>query len=454
MKKTFAIFALCLLVLLGGVIAAVTHLHDDRDDMTVHFAALQGDPAAAEGFTATQSLHYENYLRWDLTIPLDQPENTEIAFSRQKDLYYGGEGTFVNCAVYINIPDGDSYQLNEKIYDLEELFLTDPNLAVYRDFLPMVKEVLAETPNNQRHSKTFLLKDWLEVYPLAVEAYAPYMAGPASMSELGDAWEDFFSFPIPEEEAWTITMEKGSDGAILAFQLFCETPAYSPNALWAYAGDRLFFTLDGNSSGACANAPGGFGLYAPEVVWEDGAPWQQLDQLSNVYPLPQGTEVLDLKASSDESRLLLTIQQGDGAIFQVIDPETMELLHTFPIPQEVPERVFWGENFLLFLGPETLHLYEPDGETYTHVFSAPMEDHIRNAEDYLLRAVWNGERLAVATAGDYQRQLPGLTLSVFADGALAFQGFYEPDPNENIRQGGSYRYVELLPGAELELTWN
>ena len=454
MKKTFAIFALCLLVLMGGVIAAVTHLHDDRDDMTVHFAALQGDPAAAQGFTAAQSLHYENYLRWDLTIPLDQPENTEIAFSRQKDLYYGGEGTFVNCAVYINTPDGDSYQLNEKIYDLEELFLTDPNLAVYRDFLPMVNETLAETPNNQRHNKTFLLKDHLEVYPLAVEAYAPYMAGPASMSELGDAWEDFFSFPIPEDEAWTITMEKGSDGAILAFQLFCENPAYSPNALWAYAGDRLFFTLDGNSSGACANAPGGFGLYAPEVVWEDGNPWQQLDQLSNVYPLPQGTEVLDLKASSDESRLLLTIQQGDGAIFQVIDPETMELLHTFPIPQEVPERVFWGENFLLFLGPETLHLYEPDGESYTHVFSAPMEDHIRNAEDYLLRAVWNGERLAVATAGDYQQQLPGLTLSVFADGALAFQGFYEPDPNEKIRQGGSYRYVELLPGAELELTWN
>lgn len=453
MKKTFAIFALCLLVLLGGVIAAVTTLHQDRDDVTVTATTFAGDPAAAEGFTARQSAHLQNKLYWDLTIPLAHPESTEVAFSRQNDQHYNIAGTAVNCAVYINTPSSGSRVANEKVYDLEEVFLTDPNLAVYRDFLPMVNETLAETPNNKRHSKTFRLKDHLEVYPMAVEAYAPYTDGPRSMSELGDAWEDFFAFPIPEEETWTITMEKGTDGAILAFDLTCDSPAYSPNVLTAYAGDRLFFTLAGNSSGACVNTPGGFGIYATDVVWEDGNPWQKLDRLSNVYPLPQGTEVLDLAVSSDGKHLLLTCRQGEVCTFTVIDPETMTAKDSFSVPGESPDRVFWGEGFLLFCGEETFHLYQPQGDTYAHVFTAPMEDHIRNAEDYLLRAVWNGGRLAIATA-DGQSRLPGLTLSIFEDGALAYQGVYETSLNQD-KQEGSYPddFVFLLSGRELELAW-
>lgn len=453
MKKTFAIFALCLLVLLGGVIAAVTTLHQDRDDVTVTATTFAGDPAAAEGFTARQSAHLQNKLYWDLTIPLAHPENTETVFSRQNNLSYGGEGALVNCAVYISTPSSSKWLANEKIYDLKEAFLTDPNLAVYRDFLPMVKETQEETPNSKRHSKTFLLKDHLEVYPMAVEAHAPYTAGPRSMSELGDAWEDFFAFPVPEEEAWTITIEKGTDGAILAFDLTCDSPAYSPNVLTAYAGDRLFFTLAGNSSGACVNTPGGFGIYAPAVVWEDGNPCHQMDSLSNVFPLPQETEVLDLAAAADGENLLLTYRQEEVCTFTVIDPETMTAKDSFSVPGESPDRVFWGEGFLLFCGEETFHLYLPQGETYTHVFSAPMQTHIRNAESYLLQALWNGERLAIATADGYNR-LPGLTLSVFEDGTLVYQGVYETSLNEG-KQEGSYPddYVYLLNGAELELGW-
>lgn len=453
MKKTFAIFALCLLVLLGGVIAAVTVLHDDRDDVTVTVSNVKGDPAAAEGFTAQQSAHFQHNLRWDLTIPLAHPENTETVFSRQNNLSYGGEGALVNCAVYISTPSSSKWLANEKIYDLEEAFLTDPNLAVYRDFLPMVKETQEETPNSKRHSKTFLLKDHLEVYPMAVEAHAPYTVGPRSMSELGDAWQDFFAFPVPEEEAWTITMEKGTDGAILAFDLTCDSPAYSPNVLAAYAGNRLFFTLDGNSSGACVNTPGGFGIYAPAVVWEDGNPWHQMDSLSNVFPLPQETEVLDLAAAADGENLLLTYRQEEVCTFAVIDPETMAVADSFSLPGQAPERIFWGDGFLLFCGEETFHLYQPQGDTYAHVFTAPMEDHIRNAEDYLLRAVWNGGQLAIATA-DGQSRLPGLTLSIFEDGALAYQGVYETSLNQD-KQEGSYPddFVFLLSGRELELAW-
>ncbi|MBQ2925198.1 MAG: hypothetical protein IJE03_00005, partial [Ruminiclostridium sp.] len=62
MKKTFAIFALCLLVLLGGVILAVTALHNDRDDVVVTANTLAGDPAAAQGFTARQSVHRGGHL--------------------------------------------------------------------------------------------------------------------------------------------------------------------------------------------------------------------------------------------------------------------------------------------------------------------------------------------------------------------------------------------------------
>ena len=82
-----------------------------------------------------------------------------------------------------------------------------------------------------------------------------------------------------------------------------------------------------------------------------------------------------------------------------------------------------------------------------------MEDHIKNAEDYLLRAVWNGERLAIATT-DGQSRLPGLTLSIFEDGALTYQGVYETSFNQD-KQEGSYPddFVFLLSGRELELAW-
>lgn len=450
MKKAFLCFVLVLCLTLGLVVPAALSLHQARDQVAVTSATTYGDPTQAAGLTAKQSAHYDNHLRWDLTIPLDRPEDTATAFSSRQPPAEGGP---MGPSIYARTPSGATFLSGGT--SLESAVEANFELA---PLLPLFQEIAQQAPDGQIHSETIDPRDYLDVYPLVVDItvpYAAYRSGDGSMAYLSQVWQDFFAFPIPADERWTITIRKGSQGGIQEFSL--EAPAtYAPNFLTAYAGERVFFTLDGNSSGACVNTPGGFGIYTLALAEQDGIPWAELDALSNVFPLPQGTVVVDLSASQDGQSLLLTTRLGDACTLRVIDPETMEVKQSFPVSDPNLSGVLLGENFLLLYGEETFHLFSLENGTCAHVFSAPMEESMVQGADYLgdnyLTAAWNGERLAMGAS--LTPDSSGLVLAVYEAGTLTYLGTYVTSlTEEDDNPWPPSDPVRLVNGAELTLTW-
>ena len=181
MKKTFAIFALCLLVLLGGVILAVTALHNDRDDVVVTANTLAGDPAAAKGFTARQSVHRGGHLLWDLTIDLGDPDATRTEFTYVKE-DLGIPTPRMGEAILIQTPTSwSSYS------DLDNL---EPA------YQAMARDVAWRTPEGEARTETLLLSDYWDCYPLSVHL-------PTDDTDLTEedhardaSFTDFFRFPV------------------------------------------------------------------------------------------------------------------------------------------------------------------------------------------------------------------------------------------------------------------
>ena len=456
MKKAFVLFALCLVLVLGAVSIAFFHLHQDRNQVTVTAETLAGDPAQAAGLTAKQSAQYNGRLRWDLTIPLDRPQDTVSDFSSRQP---PAEGIPMGPSIYMSVPGpGNSIYSLSGSYSLESVTKSNPELA---PLLPLFQEIAQQTPDGQTHSETITLRDYLDVYPLAVDITVSYPTcrnGNYSMGYLSKVWQDFFAFPIPADERWTISIQKDNQGDIRELTLEKDSlyATYSPNLFTVYLGGRLFFTLDGNSSGACVNTPGGFGLYSPALVWQDGNPYLELDVLSNVFPLPQGTVVLDLSASRDGQNLLLTTRLGETCTLEVIDPETMAVKQSLTIPDRDLTRSIVEEDFLLFWSDAQLHLYSLGNGIYTYVFSAPMEESLILGEDYLA-AAWNGEKLALAAPADPTTYAPGLTLAVYTQGTLVYRGIYKTSLTDNAREDPDSPRptgtVRMVNGAELALAW-
>ena len=444
MKKTFALFTLCLVLILGIVAVAAFTLHHDRDQVSVTAETLAGDPAQAAGLTAKQSAQYDGRLYWNLTIPLDRPEDTETVFSSHQSLNQGRPGT---PSIYLSVPTDGTYLLYSP-YDLEAVANCNPGMP---SILPLLQEVVDRTPDGQQHAETLVLADYMDVYPLNVEVTAPYTTSRSGDYDLSPVWQAFFSFPIPEEETWTITARKDSQGNLLELSMACSAPSYSPNVLTAYTGDRLFFTLDGNSSGACVNTPGGFGIYSPALVWQDGDPYLELDVLSNVFPLPQGTQVLNLSPSRDGKDLLLTTRLGEVCTLRVIDPETMAVEQSLTIPDENLTGSLLEETCLLLWSDTQLHLYTQEAGAWTYRFSSPMNGFLLQGADQLT-AAWNGERLALGTP--LSSNSPGLVLAVYEAGTLTYLGTYATSrTEEDATPWPPSDPVCLVNGAELALAW-
>ena len=483
MKKAFLCFALVLCLTLGLVVPAALSLHQARDQVTVTSATTYGDHAQAAGLTAKQSAQYNDHLRWDLTIPLDRPEDTATEFSYHQTLI--GEPQ-PSHDLYMYVPNGTRFFHGSST--LEDAVEGSPE---QKPLLPMFQDVASRTPNGKRYSETVTLKDYVDCYPLAVDLgglpYGVLHSGEGSAKDpfwddfaISQAFQDFFSFPVPEDEAWTVTIEKDDQGNLLELSTECPYPVFSPNVISTFGEDSLFFTFDQYSAANFEHTPGGFGLYRLGLVREGASVFLDLDSLANIHPLPENAVVLDLTDSCDGQTLLLTYCLGKDYTCEVLDPETMTVLQSFPVPADPPspvmvhtedtqgneisyEETHWdlngslpGENFLVLYGDARFHLFSLENGTYTYEFSAPMEEHMLYYPYELLSGAWNGETLALASVSE---STTGLSLSMFEAGELVYQGIYEtslndaPVDQENPDNSYYFDPVHLLSGSKLTLTW-
>lgn len=186
MKRWFAIFLLCLLVIAVGAAASLLWLREDRSQVAVTAEPLEGDISAAEGFTAWQSAHMGRHLRWDLTIPLARPADTVAEYT------------------YLEEELALSLRETAPLY-FETGYLREENSPLERVY----KDVAARAPQlgpGETYTETVLLEGYLDAYPLYVyvyeqlapaHGYSTFTVTAPAHKEIGRMMEDYFSFPLP-----------------------------------------------------------------------------------------------------------------------------------------------------------------------------------------------------------------------------------------------------------------
>ena len=471
MKKTFAIFALCLLVLLGGVIAVVTHLHSDRNNIVVTAHDRTGDRSAAEGFTAQQSVRRGGHLLWDLTIDLGTPEDSTARFTYVRE-DMGGlvEAAPEDLIFYLTT---DSYGSASAI-ETEAAEMDDP-------WTRMIQDVYNRTPEGEIRTENLLLSDYFTYYPLIVHFILPENAdgikGTQNSNLLHQALQDFFRFPVVPDDTLPVTMDRtAEDGCTMEHRPGTASP--SMQSVCAITQEGCFFSFYPTTRPfpSFGEVPGGYGLYW--IAMADGQP--DPDSLSCIYPLPEGTYALDLTLTPDSSRLVMTTGSAEGYGCIVLDTQTMKEIQTFPVPMDPPvcstaflttqdgTRIPYlccsfevmpslaGEDFFCLMTKEEIHLFLLKDGQYAHQFSVPSQE--ENLQTYRPggTGLWTGETLALAKGTDDK---PGLELWVYDhQGTLLYHGKYVTSLEQDARtdpEDMEYwkNSLYLVEGAELTLGW-
>ena len=494
MKKAFLCFLLVFVLVFAGAAVAAMSLHQSRDQVTVTTITQVGDPAAVQGLTARQTVGCGGYLQWDLSIPLDRPETSSTRFSYASRYHviddYEPDGIWIvpadNAAFFYTGVTLDS--------------LADDSSPVQTLLAPLFRSVAEKTQPGCRYTEDVRLKDYTDIYPLQVsfDGYygsdlpwqARYQKAPSWYSiddSLRQALQTFFSFPVPQEEIWAITVEKDENGAITELNYESKTsPSIILNTSAVWSDTDLYFAFDQHSYGLPSfhQVPGGYGVYHLSITPEEDTVYLELDSLETLVSLPEGSMVLDLALSGDESSLLLTYGLGPDTFFLVLDPETGEARQSFSVPARPAGTVetatldsegnpqgtytspYWstesilsGENFTVLYGDDTLYLYTLENGTYTYAFSAPMQTHLRSGYSYdHLYGAWNGTQLALGSVSGLQ----ALALSVYEGGQLQYHGVYktslgdvastasQPEEDEFSMESDS---LALFPEQALTLVW-
>ena len=486
MKKTFVLFILCLVLILGGVAAAALPIRDSQDQVTVTATTLEGDPRAAQGLTATAILQLNGQVTWSIAVPADAPQAAVTERSQ---------------SLGPSDPDPYAYPIQVNLFDdrdaagfsslpgspLEDaLNQSSPLVKVIN---PVYADVASRTPKGEARTETLNMADYLDHYPFSLRVDYPYdlqwegqtIETYQGAEAIGQATRDFFAIPLPEEDLWAVTVEKNQEGNILALQSRAAgfTPYLYPLTVFPQGAclftfrDDLAFGLD------FGQIPGGYGVYrmdrADTIL--------TLESLTNIFSLPEGSSVLTMDLTPDGKYLFLTYCLGEDYTLLILDPETMTVKQSFPIPGQAPlttqvfafdyqgksisrEGIQWDVNstlcqddcFLLY-GAFTFHLFTRNQNgTYIHQFSCPRPASVSGNPSNLF-ATWNGEKLALASGTYTTYTDTDFTVTILDDtGAVLYRGLYENSLSDPVQESHNYNVESpnvpiLAESGPLTLAW-
>ena len=459
MKKTMAALLCCLLLAGTGMGVSAHQIRASAEQVTVTVTAAQGDPAAAAGLIARQQANTPQNLSWELTIPLAVPAKTTAAH------WLAEEGSFPWACP----EEGLRFEfglaaLNDTSIPRSFQEIAGGYTPIHPLLAPLLEDLAGSLGPGEEGTFSVSPQAYLDAYPFQVtlsegaiflwdsdDVIGPYV--------LGGPLAEFFRFPFPQGETWTVHLGKNQGGQLSVLEI---QPAQAPPdmaLIFAQGETQVFFAFAPGEGGALPSfdqVPGGYGIYRMDET-RTGGSLQAPDpeRLETVYSLSpeEGTPVL-LALSPQEDTLFLVTQKEDSTFCTVVDPETKAARQTFPLPM-VPERLVTGEGVCLFCGPEDFLAYAQDGTgALTYRWDAPLPEGAGLAETLSLRAAWNGEKLALGLYAPDTRRT-GLTLAVYgAGGTCLYQATYTTSLDQVWNQAGEDSPVSLFYGPEaLDLSW-
>lgn len=445
MKRTLLSMLVLVVLAVGGLCTAHNFVNREKDRVILTEEVLSGDRSAAEGITVDLHAHLRQQAFWDstYTVGAQDPCVTDFHFSPMREPYFS-DHPYEGMALQ---PD---FERDMDAWDRDS-GEAPQGIAVAYDTLAQ------DAPVGQEVRQTIRFRDYYEFYPWHISADLPnaYLGWYRPRSNREDredkSYQDiqeFFRIPVQEDQI-TIHLTKDQDGRIRNWG--------SSNSdtldLWtvnAVGDNACYFTFqwpeEAPNPPDLSQVPGGFGIYRLPYGPDTEEEWRlYTEDLAMVYPLDMDEEILNLRLSEDQDRLMVFRQKDGVYSMTVLDTATFQTLQTLELARYPDEEHSYAladlpTGFVLACTPCGLTVIEeqPDGQ-YAVVLEAPL-DQLEDLWEFhwnLIALDWDGQRLA-AVCSDQNGWGCGFYLAVFEDGAMPYLGYYTSSledlpPNTTLR---------------------
>ncbi len=414
MKKMTALLLVLLIAAASAMAVSAARLSENAEAVVYTPAVLSGDESEANDVRLSFSRSWDYRLHWQTDWSASGSE-TEFRFTQNREYYrdeYAPRGIYMIYNFYIDA----MAQAYDELIDKTQPGSTGSavvRLADYFDYYPFWYSID--------------LPGWAFELDADNRYWEDAMERPTLEEQLWDALNDFFRIPVHGSETMLIDVEKDSDGNVFTrggtYNSYFSMDCYS-----AIVGNDCFFTVRfyENELGELPDLsliPGGWGVYRLSFDESD----IHIDSLENVWPIADGTELMNMTAMGDDRLTLHTVENGKY-VLTVIDTESMTQVQRLEVidfnPDELWSNLAECDGFMVLslsdcrfvVLAEANGLYEIRMQGDEAVWLEYMSD-----SSFAL----SGDRLAVA-GGIYTGDVPdsGFMLAVFDSGELVYNGRY------------------------------
>ena len=423
---------LCLLVLLfflalGAVAYAASEVQGEADSVTVTHTLLAGDPAAAKGLV--MKWHGgDDTLRWDTTYELGtQPVcRTDFSFRGIWAGYNWEPSGYI--FEFATFPAWYSYESESELtYHYLTLELKNETGFMAR----LVNDVTSRMePGVFERSEHLRVSDYYDNYPLYENG--SYLLD--SKGQNAEAFQSYFSIPIPEDFWLDVTVHKDLYDNRLSAVFLIPFRAAAPTLQGIRLEDTVYFyflSTDGKLD--FSQVKDGPGIY--QVPYRQKAlPIIDATALECVYPLASPkTQIEYLKLSQDLKAFFLVTREEDSQVFHILWRDTMEPMAEVVLPEGAPLQAIYqvpgtvpngAEGYLTLFEDNSFCFFITDahGGLIPKFRGTLTLDGAQDIEQRFSTAAYDGARLAVLGKDPDSK---ALYLQIYDARGLSYAGGYD-----------------------------
>jgi len=506
MRKAMIIFALLLVLTIGGISYAHASLTASQYDVSFTEVASYGDVSAVDGLTVSVQTQLAQHLLWDSVYTFGQEPNTQTTFDfSSKPRNWQGE--YIANALSLDILSDFSISAygGDLLSDSERdsIFRNEWDSALSQDITSMSAffyDVASRTKNGEQHSETINIRDYYEYYSINVNFFEyqmspnyfirydgegrQYISKQVDYIETREVFSNYFKIPVPENHRVTVDIHKDSAGNVVQISLTQESPVWL-RAVSVDTKPGIYFALETEGLTDLRDINGNFGIYllpASTILDYDGAELPTLDyhNLSAVYPLDESVHVQRLDLSEDESCLNLLTIEDDILFLTVIELATMTERQKLPLFDNIGEQrwqnvIYKGGLFFLLLDDARFVLAQMSGDSIYQIVLSDARDYELLNEDVFASGYyrhydpvvsWDGARLAIVTAAQpffthidngytfgHIYDICGFEVEIFDEDGLKHKGIYKNSLDVMATMTDYYGRCRLIDSGGLSPSW-
>lgn len=346
MKWRMTLFALLLVLGLGGMAAAHGWYYAARDQIRYEAVDIQGDEAALEGLSVEFRYAYDQRLLWTTRMEAGDPAGAETDFSYHllgvvSPWPDDSERVRLTCPLPLN---GGNVTLRT---DMDR----DTEDPLYR----IAWDIGGDLEPGASVTETVRLADYCDVLPLDVYVYSDTqrLRYPDTLNE---AVTEDLAIPVPEDLVFSLTVYMASPGSYTSYT----TEVISLASSGVILEDGAYFTLiqDEELDFSPADPALGCGVY--RIPIEDVG--SNIDlvtaSVSNFYPLdPAVVRAATVAEAPQAGQLLVYTYETGGLFLNVVELASGRTLRRVALPGDTMAEQQANDQVLLLATQSESDLY-------------------------------------------------------------------------------------------------